>query len=115
MASAAFTAWRATDRARGETSRFDLRVPVDVDNTVDYEARAHELGIHLFPSTNWPIIICIGLLLLGVAAVPIVPVARIVLGVMGGVIFLAGVTGWVLIEDVKMYPAENMVSGEAHR
>jgi len=89
MASAAFLAWRAADPARPTASRFDLEIPTHVDNTVDFSARAHELGIHLFP--------------------------RIVLAVIGGVIFLYGVVGWVLIEDVRMYPGEGSETGtEVH-
>lgn len=113
MASAAFKAWQATDPARGEVSRFDLQLPVEIDNVVDYEAKAHQLGIHLFPSSNWPFVICFGILFLGLAAIPFDNVVRISLAVIGGVIFLVGVVGWVLVEDVKMYPAESG-PGEAH-
>jgi hypothetical protein len=113
MASAAFKAWQATDPARAEVSRFDLQLPVEIDNVVDYEARAHQLGIHLFPSSNWPFIICFGILFLGLAAIPFGDAVRIGLAVIGGLIFLAGVVGWVLVEDVKMYPAESG-SGEAN-
>jgi hypothetical protein len=113
MASAAFKAWQAEDPARKEVSRFDLGLPVEIDNVIDYEARAHQLGIHLFPSSNWPIVICIGILLLGLAAIPFADAVRIGFAVVGGVIFLTGVVGWVLVEDVKMYPAESS-PGEAH-
>jgi len=115
MASAAFKAWQATDPARLEVSRFDLALPERVDMVVDYEARAHQLGIHLFPSSNWPFIICFGMLFLGLAAIPFAPAARIALGVIGGVIFLVGVVGWVLVEDVRMFPAEPGQAGtEVH-
>lgn len=107
MASAAFKAWRAADpAARAEVSRFDLGVPVVEDNLVDYSARAHMLGIHIFPSSNWPFIICLGALLLALGAIPFASVVRIVLAALGGVIFLVGVAGWVLVEDVRMYPTE---------
>ncbi len=107
MASAAFKAWQATDPVhRSDVSRFDRELPVEVDNVVDYEARAHQLGIHLFPSSNWPFVICVGVFFLGLAAMPFGDVARIVLLVAGGIVFLAGVAGWVLVEDVKLYPAE---------
>ena len=96
-ASAAFKAWRDTDPARSAASRFDLELPKQLDNLVDFEARAHELGIHLFPSTNWPIVICLGMLFLGLGAIPFAPVARIVMAAIGGVIFLTGVAGWVLV------------------
>jgi hypothetical protein len=115
MASAAFQAWRATDPKRASASRFDLEVPQHIDNTVDFTARAHELGIHLFPNSNWPFIICVGALFLGLAAIPFASTTRIVLAVIGGVIFLYGVVGWVLIEDVRMYPAEGTEpGGEVH-
>ena len=92
-----------------------MEVPVEVDTTVDYEARAHALGIHLFPSSSWPFIICFGILFLALGAIPFAPVARITLAVIGGVIFLVGVAGWVLVEDVRMFPAEpGPHSTEAH-
>ncbi|MFI5281877.1 MAG: hypothetical protein ACHQ0J_01965 [Candidatus Dormibacterales bacterium] len=115
MASAAFKAWQVPDPARRTASRFDLELPLHDDNTVDYEARAHELGIHLFPSSNWPFIICFGMLFLGLAAIPFTPVARIVMAVIGGVIFLTGVVGWVLVEDVHMFPSDvAKPQGEVH-
>ncbi len=115
MASTAFKAWQAADPARRDVSRFDLELPVEIDNTIDYEARAHQLGIHLFPSSNWPFIICFGMLFLGLAAIPFAAEVRIVLAVIGGLIFLAGVVGWVLVEDVKMYPGEAGPAGaEVH-
>ena len=115
MASAAFQAWRALDPARADASRFDLEIPVQVDNTVDFSARARELGIHLFPNSNWPFTICLGALFLGIAAIPIPTTPRIALAIIGGLIFLYGVVGWVLIEDVKMYPGEGAESGtEVH-
>jgi hypothetical protein len=115
MASAAFKAWRGADPARASVSRFDLALPVFVDNTVDYAARAHELGIHIFPNSNWPFVICFGALFLGLAAIPLAPVARIILAVLGGLIFLVGVVGWVVVEDVRMFPTDNpQASGEGH-
>jgi hypothetical protein len=116
MASAAFKAWQAADpAARRSASRFDLELPVEIDNTIDYEARAHQLGIHLFPSSNWPFIICFGMLFLGLGAIPFAAEVRIALAVIGVVIFLVGVVGWVLIEDVKMYPAESGPAGSEVR
>jgi hypothetical protein len=115
MASAAFQAWRSTDTERATGSRFDLELPRYVDNTVDFNARAHELGIHLFPNSNWPFIICFGALFLGLAAIPFGSTARIVLAIIGGVIFLYGVVGWVVLEDVRMYPGDAVEPGaEAH-
>jgi hypothetical protein len=106
MASAAFKAWRAADPSRAEASRFDLELPSHVDNTVDYAARAHELGIHLFPNSNWPFTISAGALFLGLAAIPFSSSVRIVLAIVGGLVFLYGVVGWVLIEDVRMFPSD---------
>ncbi|HEY1419123.1 MAG TPA: DUF2892 domain-containing protein [Candidatus Dormibacteraeota bacterium] len=111
MASAAFKAWRDADPARAGASRFDLALPVEIDNTVDFAARAHELGIHLFPPSNWPFVICFGLLFLALGAIPFPATTRIVLAVIGGVIFLTGVVGWVLVEDVKMFPADSASDG----
>jgi hypothetical protein len=114
-ASAAFLAWRAADPARASASRFDLEIPQHIDNTVDFAARARELGIHLFPNSNWPFLICVGILFLGLAAIPFPSAARITLLVIGGVIFLYAVAGWVLVEDVKMYPGESVEPGaEVH-
>jgi hypothetical protein len=115
MASAAFRAWQAADPARAEVSRYDMDLPVEVDNTIDYEARAHQLGIHIFPNSNWPFLICFGALFLALGAIPFASVARITLAVIGGIIFLVGVAGWVLFEDVRMYPAEpGAPSSEVH-
>lgn len=116
MASAAFKAWRDADPSRRDTSRFDLELPGAAgEPVIDYEARAHELGIHLFPSSNYPFVICVGALFLGLAAIPFPAVARIVLAVIGGLIFLAGVVGWVLVEDVRMFPADvASPHGEVH-
>jgi hypothetical protein len=117
MASAAFKAWRDADPSRANASRFDLDLPPPpIDDTVDYAERAHSLGIHLFPNSNFPFIICVGIFFLGLAAIPFSPTARIALAVIGGLIFLYGVVGWVLVEDVKMFPADNpKTHGEVHR
>ncbi len=113
MASAAFKAWQAADpERRGEVSRFDLDLAVEEVNVVDYEARAHQLGIHLFPSSNWPFVICLGALFLGLAAIPFAAEARIALAVIGGVVLVVGVVGWVWFEDTNLYEA-SAASGEA--
>jgi hypothetical protein len=116
VASAAFKAWRDADPAhRDKASRFDLDLPDEaVDDTVDFAARAHELGIHLFPNSNYPIIICVGSLFLALGAIPFSGTVRLVLAIIGGIIFLYGVVGWVLVEDVKMYPVEGPPTHEAH-
>ena len=113
-ASAAFLLWREQEPSRIDASRFDLALPQHVDNSYDYAARAHELGIHLFPSSNYPFIICFGALFLSLAAIPFSSVARIVLAVIGGIIFLVGVVGWVVVEDVKMFPSDTPGHGGAH-
>jgi hypothetical protein len=100
---------------RSEVSRFDVDYPARVDNTVDYVERAHHLGIHIFPNSNWPFVICLGVLFLSVAAIPFPATTRIVLAAIGGVIFLWGVVGWVLVEDVKMFPDDSaQPQGEVH-
>jgi hypothetical protein len=116
MASAAFKAWRDADPSRAEASRFDLEPPTPrVDPTVDYAERARALGIHLFPNSNYPFVICIGLFFLALGAIPFATTARIVLAVIGGLIFLYGVVGWVLVEDVRMFPADtSQPHGEVH-
>lgn len=104
-ASAAFLAWRDADPGRAEASRFDLELePAVRRELVDYEERAHRLGIHIFPSSPFPIVICVGFLFLALAAVPFATTARVALAVIGLVIFLVGVVGWVVLEDVRMYP-----------
>jgi hypothetical protein len=117
VASAAFKAWRDADPShRAAASRFDLSLPEEpVDAVVDYAARAHELGIHLFPNSNYPFIICLGALPLALAAIPFPSsVLRIAFAVLGGLIFLYGVVGWVLVEDVRMYPVEGSPTQEGH-
>jgi|SRR5579859_6067149 len=115
VASAAFKAWRDADAARAAASRFDQEVPTEIDDLVDYEARAHELGIHLFPSSNWPFTICVGFFLLFLAAIPFPTALRIVLAVIGGAIFLSGVIGWVVFEDTRMFPQDAGAAGhEVH-
>jgi hypothetical protein len=107
-ASAAFGAWRDADpvmRANASPTDLELEAPVRQE-LVDYEERAHRLGIHIFPSSNYPFVICLGILFLGLAAVPFPAVARVALLVIGLIIFLVGVVGWVVLEDVRMYPSD---------
>ncbi|HEY3195868.1 MAG TPA: hypothetical protein VGK42_11600 [Candidatus Dormibacteraeota bacterium] len=92
----------------------DLELPQHIENVVDYDAKAHELGIHMPPPSNWPFVICAGALFLSLAAIPFPAVPRIALAVIGGVIFLIGVVGWVVVEDVRMFPSDAGTSGEAH-
>jgi hypothetical protein len=113
IAGAAFDAWQHADPARAGVRPYDIELPPPpVEQVIDYEERAHRLGIHLFPPSSYPFVICIGFLFLGLAAVPFPAAARIVLGAIGLVIFLAGVVGWVVLEDVRMY--EDVVSHDGH-
>lgn len=117
LASAAFKVWRDFDPARALASRYDLELPAPpVEDEVDFNARAHQLGIHIFPNSNYPFIICVGFLFLGLAAIPFSGATRLVLLVIGGLIFLYGVVGWVLVEDVQLYASSAGVepSGEVH-
>jgi hypothetical protein len=115
MASAAFKAWRAVDpEHRSEVSRFDMDYPIHIDDTIDFDARAHALGIHISPPSNWPFVICFGLLFLAMAAIPFSSTPRIVLAVIGGLIFLWGVVGWVVVDDSKMFPTDAPGPGVHH-
>lgn len=114
VASAAFQAWRAADPARAAASRYDMEIPQHVELVVDFDAKARELGIHMPPPSRWPFVICAGALFLGLAAIPFSAEVRITLAIIGGLIFLIGVIGWVLVEDVQMYPAESTTTGEGH-
>ncbi len=114
VASAAFQVWRAADPARASASRYDMEIPQHIENVVDFDAKARELGIHMPPPSKWPFVICAGAFFLGLAAIPFAAEVRITLAVIGGLFFLIGVIGWVLVEDVRMFPAESTTSGEGH-
>jgi hypothetical protein len=105
-ASAAFRMWRDHDLATRSIARpYDLELPRrEEPPVIDYAARAHELGIHVTPSSRWPIVITIGMFFLFFALIPLPPPVRIVCAAIGAVTFLAGVVGWVLVEDPKIYP-----------
>lgn len=115
VASAAFQAWRDNDPARARARRFDVDVPVEpVDDTVDFEERAHHLGIHLFPPSLWPFPIAMGMGILGFAAVSFSGEPawlRIAMAVVGAIVLLTGVVGWVLVEDVNMFPDDTLEVG----
>lgn len=112
-AGAAFHAWQRADPARAAARPYDMELPAPpARELVDYEARAHRLGIHIFPNSNYPFVICIGFLFLGLAAVPFPGPARLALFAIGLVVFLIGVVGWVVLEDVQMYPEEGEASYE---
>ncbi len=101
VASAAFQVWRAADPARASASRYDMEIPQHIENVVP-------------PPSKWPFVICAGAFFLGLAAIPFAAEVRITLAVIGGLLFLIGVIGWVLVEDVRMFPAESTTSGEGH-
>jgi hypothetical protein len=112
FASTAFQTWRDADPARKAARRYDLELPASAGpEVVDYEARAHRLGIHLFPSSSYPFVICLGMFLLALAAIPFAPPVRWTVGIVGMATFLVGVFGWVVLEDVRMYPAEGAAAG----
>ena len=114
-AGRAYRTWRLHDASRMRVHQWDDELPVEETVlVVDFRQRAHELGIHVFPSSHWPIVVCAGLLFAGLAAVPLLPVVRIILAVIGVFLFVLGVGGWML-EDVRLYPAEDEgAHGEAH-
>jgi hypothetical protein len=108
VSSAAFRAWQGADPdVRSRARPYDLEPPVLPGSTlVDYDARAHELGIHIFPSSNFPFLICLGIGIAAFGAIPFNLVARIVIAAVGALIFLVGVVGWVVVEDTRYFPAE---------
>lgn len=113
-ASRAFKIWRAADPVRAVARPYDLELPVLAGPAVvDFDERAHELGIHLFPSSIWPFPICVGLLFLGLAAVPFAAPVRIGLAAFGAIVFLVSVIGWVVVEDTRMYTAAGTTGHES--
>lgn len=117
MASRAFRTWAAADPvARADAHPYDLDYPQTAGpEVVDYDARARSLGIHLFPGTRYPILICIGFFFLGFAAIPTPTLVRVFGAILGFGFFLAGVGGWWLVEDVKLYEENVKAShGEGH-
>ena len=50
--------------------------------------------------------ICLGIGIAAFGAIPFNPVVRIAFGVVGSLIFLFGVVGWVVLEDTRYFPAE---------
>ena len=116
MASAAFLAWRAArpgTRRRRPASTSRSRATSTTQSTSPRGRTS--FGIHIFPNSNWPFTICFGLLFLGLAAIPFASTTRIILAVIGGLIFLYGVVGWVVLEDVQMFPSDGAEPGaEVH-
>ena len=115
-ASAAFRAWKAADPEQRSRARpYDRELPVEPEiELVDYDARAHELGIHVTPRSNYPFLICLGLGVAAFGAVPLPLAVRIIFGAVGALIFLFGVVGWVVLEDTRYFPAESPDGREAH-
>ena len=112
-ASRAFRIWRDADPVREFARPYDVAMPdLAPPPVMDYDARAHELGIHVFPSSIWPFPICVGLFFLGLAAIPFSGPVRIGLAAFGAIIFLVSVVGWVVVEDSRIYPASETGPGE---
>jgi len=116
VASAALKAWKEADPEHRMLARpYDRQLPgEEAPPLADYDARAHELGIHVSPRSNYPFVICLGLGVAAFAAVPLPLVARIVFGAIGAAIFLFGVFGWVVLEDTRYFPVEPNDGHEAH-
>ncbi|HVA92786.1 MAG TPA: hypothetical protein VNL71_23440, partial [Chloroflexota bacterium] len=111
-AGRAFRLWRESDSARARARSYDLAIPPPpASNVIDYEARAHQLGIHLFPRSNWPVVISLSFLFLGLGAAPFAGPVRIAFALLGLLILLTGVAGWVLVEDFRIY--QSSASGDA--
>jgi hypothetical protein len=109
VATAAFLAWRDYDPQRAPARRYDLAIPVRAEPPViDYTERAHRLGIHLLPGSNYPFPIAAGMgilfIALALAAAPFT--VRIGIGVVGALVLLYGVIGWVVLEDTRNFPSE---------
>src|SRR5215471_5193615 len=65
VAGAAFHAWQRADPSRAYARPFDVELPASSGaELIGYEERAHRLGIHLFPPSRYPFVICIGFLFL---------------------------------------------------
>ena len=108
----AYRLWRMADSSRAHLHQWDDSLPIE-DSTivhVDFGTRAHQMGIHLFPASTWPVVVCAGFLFLGLAAVPFPPIARIVLAVIGVVVMAYGIGGW-MFEDVRMFPKDDGSAG----
>jgi hypothetical protein len=118
VASEAFRRWRDQDPATRAVARpFDRELPGRFEpEVIDYDARAHELGIHISPNSNWPFVITVGVFLFFLALAPFPAPVRIALGLIGGLIFLIGVVGWVVVEDTRRFPKEGAGGphGEGH-
>jgi len=111
-AARAYRTWRLADPARIYVHQWDDTPVVDETKliVVDFEEKAHELGIHIFPSSRWPILVCVGIFFLAFAAIPFPSAVRIILAVIGVIFFVLAIAGWML-EDVKLFPKDDTTAG----
>lgn len=105
-AGTAFRAWRSGDPDRQGARAYDIELPAAPPSAFDYLAQAHEMGIHVSPASRYPFLICVGLFLLSFAAIPFSSTFRWVTGLLGLLVFLVGIGGWVTVEDVRMFPGQ---------
>jgi hypothetical protein len=111
-AARAYRTWRLADTGRMYVHQWDDLPVIEAANviTVDFEEKAHQLGIHIFPSSRWPFLVCVGILFLALAAPPFPTIARVILLVIGILFFIAAIAGWML-EDVRLFPADDPAAG----
>ena len=111
-AARAYRSWRLADPARIYVHQWDDTPLLDEDSVivVDFAEKAHDLGIHIFPSSRWPVLVCVGIFFLAFAAIPFPSIARIILAVIGVLFFIAAIAGWML-EDVRLFPKDEAGAG----
>ena len=111
-AGRAYRTWRLADPSRMYVHQWDDMPLLEGASVihVDFEEKAHELGIHIFPSSRWPFLVCVGILFLALAAPPYASVARIIFLVLGVLFFIAAIAGWML-EDVRLFPSDKPAEG----
>jgi hypothetical protein len=115
-AARAYRTWRLADPARRHIHQWDDLPIIDEDTiiVVDFEEKAHKLGIHIFPSSRWPFLVCVGVLFLAFAAVPFPQsIIRIILLVIGIIFFILAIAGWML-EDVRLFPKDDAAAAGGH-
>lgn len=112
-AARAYRAWRLADVSRMRIHQWD-DMPLLEDTSIvriDFDERAHRLGVHIFPSSRWPFMVCVGVLFLAFAAIPFPNgMVRAILAGIGLIFFVFAVAGWML-EDVKMFPSDDPAGG----
>lgn len=111
-AARAYRTWRLADPARVYVHQWDDTPLLDEESVivVDFAEKAHDLGIHIFPSSRWPILVCVGIFFLAFAAIPFPSIARIILASIGVLFFIAAIAGWML-EDVRLFPKDEAGGG----